>query len=653
MVAPVSAPPAAAPPTSEPPDAAAPRAYTPRHLAEKILASRSALEGERKPVTVLFADVARSMELAERVDPEEWHRLLDRLFRILADGVHRYEGTINQYTGDGIMALFGAPVAHEDHAQRACAAALDLARDLAGFGEEVRRESGHALAVRMGLNSGEVVVGRIGDDLRMDYTAQGHVGGRAARVQQLAPPGGASVTEHTARLVAGFFDLLDRGEHSLKGASLPVRVFDLGGPGPSRTRLERSRAQGFSRFVGREGELARLEQALRDARSGRPRVVLITAEPGAGKSRLCHEFAVRSPDVAIYSARALSHGRMLPFHVILELARGLFDIDRDAPAADVRAAVERALAGAPPVDPIALAFWLELLAVPDPAATPSEVEPEARRARLFQSLRQLIQARARHEPTVLWIEDLQSLDPASEATLEMLAESLLAPAAADGGVLLLATARPEYRPAWSARVERISLPPLTGRDASALLDDWLGSDSALAPLRTRIDTRAGGNPLFVEEMVRSLVERGALRGERGCYALATAEEEIALPETIQAVLASRIDRLAPRDKEVLQAAAVIGREVPAELLRAVADLPEPDLAGSLDRLATAELLGLAGPSGERAFRHPLTHEVAYRTQDRKSTRLNSSHLGISYAVFCLKKKNKRMTFNRTSTAYDS
>ena len=272
-----------------------PRSYTPRHLVEKILASRSALRGERKLVTVLFADVVRSMELAERVDPEEWHRLLDRLFRILAGGVHRYEGTINQYTGDGIMALFGAPIAHEDHAQRACAAALDLARELGALAEDVRRESGLDFAVRMGLNSGEVVVGRIGDDLRMDYTAQGHVVGLAARVQQLAPPGGIAVTEQTARLAAGFFDFLDRGEQRLKGASVPVRVFELRGPGRVRSRLERSRARGFSRFVGRERELALLEGALREAQSGRPSVVLVTAEPGAGKSRLCHEFVERAP----------------------------------------------------------------------------------------------------------------------------------------------------------------------------------------------------------------------------------------------------------------------------------------------------------------------------------------------------------------------
>ena len=611
-----------------------PRSYTPRHLVEKILASKSALEGERKPVTVLFADVARSMELAERVDPEEWHRLLDRLFRILADGVHRYEGTINQYTGDGIMALFGAPIAHEDHAQRACAAALDLARDLGALAEDVRRESGLDFAVRMGLNSGEVVVGRIGDDLRMDYTAQGHVVGLAARVQQLARPGGVSVTEQTARLASGYFDLLDRGEQNLKGASVPVRVFDLRGPGPIRSRFDRSRAQGFSRFVGREPELARLERALRNAQSGRPTVVLLTAEPGAGKSRLCHEFVERSRGVPLHYARALSHGRMLPFHAIVELARGLFGVlHHDASAADIRGAVVRGLTSSQPADPMALAFWLELLGAPDPALAPSEVEPQARRTRLFQSLCDLIQARARRGLMLIWIEDLHWLDPASAAGLEMLTERLLTAESAGSRALLLATTRPEYRPAWSARVERLSLAPLAAQDSSTLLDDWLGSAPALAPLRARIEASARGNPLFVEEIVRSLVERGVLRGERGAYAPAAPVEEIALPETVQAVLASRIDRLSQRDKDVLQAAAVVGREVPTELLRVVVGLPGPDLAASLERLATAELLGPAGPPGECAFRHPLTQEVAYRTQllDRRSR----THGGVARALLAI------------------
>src|SRR5213596_2437104 len=581
------------------------RSYTPPHLAEKILASRSRLEGERKQVTVLFADVKGSMELAEQVDPEASHHILDRFFAILAEGVHRFEGTINQFTGDGIMALFGAPIAHEDHAQRACYAALHLRDELRPYTDELRRTAALNFFVRMGLNSGEVVVGKIGDDLRMDYTAQGHVVGLAARVQQLAPPGGITVTEQTARLAAGFFDFLDRGEQSLKGASVPMRVFELRGPGQIRSRLESSRARGFSRFVGRERELALLERALRETQSGRPKVVLVTAEPGAGKSRLCHEFVERARGVALHYARALSHGRMLPFHVMVALARSLFGVGEGASPSDVRDAVRRGLGNAQP-DPIALDFWLDLLGVSDHVPAPSGLDPEARRARLFRSLLTLIQARARRELTLLWVEDLHWLDPASEVALEMLTERLLATESAGSRILLLATTRPEYRPAWSSRVEGLSLAPLGLQECRTLLDDWLGSDDMLAPLRARIEARARGNPLFVEEMIRSLVERGVLRAERGAYGLAAPIEEITLPETVQAVLASRIDRLADRDKDVLQAAAVVGRDVPIELLRTVVDLPAPELAASLERLSTAELLG-----------------------DRKSTRLNSSHTVLS------------------------
>ena len=609
-----------------------PRAYTPPHLVEKILASRSALRGERKLVTVLFADVARSMELAERVDPEEWHRLLDRLFRILTAGVHRYEGTVNQYTGDGIMALFGAPIAHEDHAQRACAAALDLARDLGALARDVRGERGLEFAVRMGLNSGEVVVGRIGDDLRMDYTAQGHVVGLAARVQQLAPPGGVVVTAQTARLAAGFFDFDDRGEQRLKGASAPVRVFALRGPGRIRSRFDRSRARGFSRFVGREPELARLEGALGEARSGRPGVVLVSAEPGAGKSRLGHELVERADGVAVHYARALSHGRGLPFHVLLALARSVFEVDEGARPSEIRDAVARSL-GRASSDPIARDLWLDVLGVSDHASAASGLDPDARRARLVRSLLDLLCTRARREPTLLWIEDLHWLDPASEAALALLVEQLLAPQSAGSLILLLATTRPEYRPGWPARVDRLSLSPLALEDSRALLDDWLGADQALGPLRARIEARARGNPLFVEEMIRALVERGVLRGDRGAYRPAGAIEDVVLPETVQAVLASRIDRLAEGDKDVLQAAAVIGRDVSLELLRAVVDPFAPGLLAALERLGSAELLGPAEAPGQLAFRHPLAQEVAYRTQllDRR----RGTHAAVARALLAI------------------
>src|SRR5690554_4777207 len=263
--------------------------YTPRHLAEDVLSRRSAQQGERKLVTVLFADVKSSMELAEQVDAERWHRILERFFLLMTDGVHRFEGTVNQYTGDGIMALFGAPVAHEDHAQRACHAALHLRDELRRYADELRRE-GIAFSVRMGLNSGEVVVGRIGDDMRMDYTAQGPVVGIAARMEQLAEPGRVYLAEATARLVDGWFELRDLGESRVKGVPRPVHVYELRGVGNARTRFDVSRTRGLSRFVGREREMAALQAALEEALAGRGRALALVAEAGVGKSRLCYEF---------------------------------------------------------------------------------------------------------------------------------------------------------------------------------------------------------------------------------------------------------------------------------------------------------------------------------------------------------------------------
>jgi class 3 adenylate cyclase len=298
-----------------------PRSYTPKHLAEKILTSRSALEGERKQVTVLFADVKGSMDLAEQVDPEEWHKIMDRFFAILSDGVHRFEGTINQYTGDGIMALFGAPIAHEDHARRACYAAIHLNEDLRRYAEELKRTRAISFSVRIGLNSGDVVVGRIRDDLRMDYTAQGQTVGLAARMEQLAEPGSAYLTEHTAKLVSGFFQLRNLGPFELKGASVPVVVYELEGVSGHHTRIEVARSRGFSRFVGRSDEMASLQAALAKAVSGKGQVVGVVADPGIGKSRLCMEFIehCRSRGVAVFEAHGVSHGKAIPLLPILEL----------------------------------------------------------------------------------------------------------------------------------------------------------------------------------------------------------------------------------------------------------------------------------------------------------------------------------------------
>ena len=311
-----------------PPPARDPRSYTPKHLAEKILTSRSALEGERKQVTVLFADVKGSTELASELDPEEWHGIMDRFFQILAEGVHRFEGTVNEYRGDGIMALFGAPIAHEDHAQRACYSALHLRDALRRYADELRIGKGINFAVRMGLNSGEVVVGKIGDDLRMDYTALGHTANLAARMEQIAEPGRIYLAEATAQMCQGFFALRDLGRHEVRGLSQPVGVFELEGVGRMRTRLDVSRARGFSKFVGRQSEMAALEAALERAIAGNAQVVGVVAEPGTGKSRLCYEFAerCRAREIPVYEAHGVAHGKAVPLLPILEFLRGYFGI---------------------------------------------------------------------------------------------------------------------------------------------------------------------------------------------------------------------------------------------------------------------------------------------------------------------------------------
>src|SRR5262249_15312388 len=353
----------------------APKAYTPPHLAEKILGSRSALQGERKQVTVLFADVKGSMELAEQVDPEDWHHILDRFFQLLAAGVHRFEGTVNQYTGDGIMALFGAPIAHEDHAQRACWAALHLQESLRAYADELRRTRGLNFSVRMGLNSGDVVVGQIGDDLRMDYTAQGHTVGLAQRTEQLAEAGRTYLTGHTAALVGDYFRLRDLGAFTLKGVRHPVHIHELEGAGPSRTRFDVARACGFSRFVGRADEMAAVDAAMARAFDGHGRVVGVVGEPGVGKSRLCHELTERARGRRTTTPPWRPQAKMPPLPRLLGLV-GVFSgpPEREGGgAAGGKTAGPLLLPAQPLPDPLPLFFPSP--GVPDPADPPLRMEP--------------------------------------------------------------------------------------------------------------------------------------------------------------------------------------------------------------------------------------------------------------------------------------
>jgi class 3 adenylate cyclase/tetratricopeptide (TPR) repeat protein len=597
-----------------------PRDYTPKHLAEKILTSRAALEGERKQVTVLFADVKGSMELAEQVDPEEWHRILDRFFALLADGVHRFEGTVNQYTGDGIMALFGAPIAHEDHAQRACYAALHLRDELRRYADELRVSHGLNFSIRMGINSGEVVVGKIGDDLRMDYTAQGHTVGLASRMEQLAEPGTVFLSAFTAALVAGYFTLRDLGPAHIKGMRDAIGVFALEGVGALRTRLDVSRARGFSRLVGRADEMAALELALKQAFDGRGQVIGIVGEPGVGKSRLCFEFTerCRARGLPIYEAHCPAHGKTLPFLPVLQLLRSYFGItDADGDEA-ARKKIAGTLVLLDPAFQDVLPLVFDTLAVPDPERPAPRIDPEARQRQLFAFVRRLLQQRAR-DAAVLLLDDAHWIDPVSDAFLAQIADAV-----PGTHCLLVLNFRPEYRAPWMGKSSYQQLPlyPLGPEAAAQLLGELLGSDLSVRELALRIAERAGGNPFFIEEVVQALVEAGRLTGAKGVYRLAAPVDEITIPATVQAVLAARIDRLGEREKTVLQAAAVIGKEFTEPVLQRVVGahpgvpVTGAELAGALEALTSAEFLYPQAlyPVAEYAFNHPLTQEVAYHSQ---------------------------------------
>jgi class 3 adenylate cyclase/tetratricopeptide (TPR) repeat protein len=589
-----------------------PPVETPEHLAEKIRSGGAALAGERKQVTVMFADVQGSMELAERTDPEALRRIMERFFAILCEGVHRFEGTVDKFTGDGIMALFGAPIAHEDHARRACYAALHLREELAKYADELRRSEGLNFSVRMGLNSGEVVVGSIGEDLTLDYTAIGHTVGLAQRMEQLAAPDSAYLTEHAATLVEGFFELRDLGEFDVKGVSRPIGARELMGIGTARTRLEVSRERGFSRFVGRVDEMDSLEDALQKARDGQGSVVGIVGEPGVGKSRLCYEFAerCRGRAIPVYEAAALAHARTVPLLPALQLMRNYFEIEDAQSDRAVREKVAGRLLLLDPgfADDLPLVF--EFLGVPDPERPAPRIDPEARKLRLIELIRMLVEAQSEREPGVTLIEDLHWIDPSSDEFLAGLVAAIRGTR-----TLLVLNFRPEYSAQWMAsdHYTALEIEPLGEEAVGELLADLLGSDPSLDGLAELIQERTRGNPFFVEEVVQELVESGMLSGKRGAYRLSGTIEQISVPNTVQSVLAARIDRLPEAQKSVLQAAAVIGREFAGPVLAHVARATEGELEPTLAALVEAEFVYPTQlyPEPEHGFKHPLTQEVAY------------------------------------------
>jgi class 3 adenylate cyclase/tetratricopeptide (TPR) repeat protein len=583
-------------------------------LADKVLTSKTALEGERKQLTVLFAEIDDSIELLADRDVEDARKLLDPVLERMMDAVHHYEGTVNEVHGDGIMALFGAPIAHEDHALRACYAALRMQEAVKRYADEVRQSDETPLQIRVGISSGEVVVRSIGSDLRMDYSAIGRTTHLAARMEQLAAPGSIRLTAETLRLAEGFAEVNPLGPVAIKGLAEPVEVFELVGAGAARTRLDAAARRGLTRFVGRGTEMQQIRDALGRAGTGRGQVLAVVGEPGVGKSRLVWEVTLSSVIAGwrVLKAASVSYGKATSYLPVIDLLKSYFGVTERDGLQEIGEKVAGALERLDPSLRPALVPLLALLDVPVDDASWEALDPRQRRRRTLDGVRRVLLREAREQPLLLIFEDLHWIDGETQALLDGLVESL--PAAR---LLLLANYRPEYSHAWGSKTyyRQLRIDTLPPENADELLAALLGTDAALAPLKSLLVERTEANPLFLEESVRALVETGALAGEQGAYRLTRPVEQLKLPATVQAILAARIDRLAPEAKRLLQAAAVIGKDVPIPLLLAIADVPEEEVRAELTRLQAAEFLYEVRlfPDLEYTFKHALTHDVAYQS----------------------------------------
>lgn len=595
-----------------------PRAYTPQHLADRILTQKSGLEGERKHVTILFADLENSSALAREIgDPEEMHRLLDRAFRAMLGQVHGYEGTINQFTGDGVMALFGAPLALEDAPRRAVVAGLGIQRVLASLDAEVQERFGRRFLMRIGIHTGPVVVGRIGDDLRMDYTAVGDTTNLASRLQSLAEPGTVVISEATQRQVEGFFDVEPLSPADVKGQIEPVQAYQVLAASAASDRIEVHSAsdEGLTRYVERERELDLLDAAFSQARAGRGQVAFIVGEAGLGKSRLLHEFRRRLTDRGEQhewvEGRCASYGQTTPFHAIADSVRRSNAIDdRD----DEASALAKLLAPENATDAgleWTLPFVRALLSLPTLDSDADALEPMARRAEMCRAVHTRLLRAAERVPQILVIEDLHWVDAASEEFLAFLTDTIGA-----APVLVLLTHRPGYEQPFGDRsyYVRVPLQPLSEEAMFSMVSTVLAADDLPPQLREMIAAKAEGNPLFVEEVTTSLLEEGVLALKQGHVSLTRELSDVSIPDRIQDVLMARLDRLQDEPKRAIQIASIIGREFALRLLQRI-----HEAAGHLDEIV-GELRSLeliyektAHPELAYMFKHALTHEVAYES----------------------------------------
>jgi class 3 adenylate cyclase/tetratricopeptide (TPR) repeat protein len=589
-----------------------PDSYTPKFMAEKILTTRSSLEGERKLVTVFFADVTGFTSLSEKLDPEAVHQIMDGCFKILMDEIHQFEGTINQFTGDGAMALFGAPLAHEDHAQRACHAALAIQQSLFQYAQKVKKEFGFDFKMRMGLNSGPVVVGAIGDDLRMDYTAVGDTTNLAARMESLAEPGTILISDSTFRLVKTYFQIESLGKVHVKGKKDQQPVYQLTGVSGIKSRLDASRDRGLIDYIGRKEGIKDLVRIFEKVKSGRGQVVGIVGEAGIGKSRFVLEMHSKTDERITYmETRCLQHSSNIPFLPILQCFKSFFDMGEGESGETISKKLETGLADLDRELLESLPTFRHFFSLPVGDNRWENLSPKEKRTKIFEAFRNLFIRLSLDTPLVLVIDDLQWLDKTSEEFISYFIEWI-----SNRKILLLLLYRPEYGHQWASKsfYSQIGIYPLSKDESKTYIRCLLDKGEISSQVEGLLLERTSGNPLFMEELVYMLLENGTILKENGSYQLNEAASHHQVPDTIQGIIAGRMDRLEDNIKATMQTASVIGRSFAYKILETLPGLDD-EIKSCLLRLQSLELIyeKRVFPELEYIFRNIITQEVAYNS----------------------------------------
>ncbi len=625
--------------------------YLPKDLTQKILAQRDKIEGERKQVTVMFCDMEGFTSLTEKLGSEQMYSMMDEVYEILIHKVHDYEGTVNELTGDGIMALFGAPIALEDAPQRAIRSALAIHQEINKFSDQLKSESRiPSIKMRIGIHIGPVVVGTLGNDLRVEFKAVGDTVNLASRMEGLAEPGTTYVTEETFKLTEGFFRFEFLGEKQIKGKEEPVKVYQVIAPSTRRTRFDVSAERGLTPFVGRERELELLLDGFDRVKAGKGQAFSIVSEAGCGKSRLLYEFrkAVANEDVTFLEGRCLSYSRSVAYHPVIEILRSNFDIHEGEGDEETREKVKKGLSLIGVDEPPTLPYLLELLSVKDSGIDQISMSPEAKKDRIIEACRKIVLKGSEVRPLIMAFEDLHWLDKSSEDVLRNHLESI-----PGSRVLLIFTFRPEFIHTWGAKSyhNQLTLHRLSNRESLEMVNHILGTKEIERALEEIILEKTEGVPFFIEEFIKSLKDLKIIERKEDAYRLSKDVHQLTIPSTIQDVIMARVDSLPEGVKEVLQTGSAIEREFSYALLKHIMGLSEQDLLSHLSVLKDSELLYERGiyPQSNYIFKHALTREVVYNSILAK--RKKKLHEEIGEAIEELYRDNLTEHFDVLSEHY--